>query len=39
MTRIDVQQYIQHLEKNRNSAATIENKFAALSAILMSQKS
>lgn len=33
MTRIDVQQYIQHLEKNRNSPATIENKFAALSVL------
>ena len=31
LTRIDVQQYIKHLERRGNSASTIENKFAALS--------
>lgn len=33
LTRIDIQQYIQHLEKKRNSATTIENKFAAISVL------
>lgn len=31
LTRVDVQQYIHHLEERGNSAATIQNKFAALS--------
>lgn len=33
LTRVDVQQYIHHLEKKRNSASTIENKFAAISVL------
>lgn len=34
LTRIDVQQFIQHLQKKGNSASTIENKFAALSVFI-----
>lgn len=34
LTRVDVQQYIHHLEERGNSAATIQNKFAALSVLV-----
>ena len=33
LTRVDVQQYIYHLERKGNTATTIENKFAALSVL------
>lgn len=34
LTRVDVQQYIHYLEERGNSAATIQNKFAALSVLV-----
>lgn len=34
LTRIDIQQFINHLEEKGNNASTIENKFAALSVLV-----
>ncbi|MBA4494511.1 tyrosine-type recombinase/integrase [Paenactinomyces guangxiensis] len=34
LTRIDIQQFINHLEEKGNSPTTIENKFAALSVLV-----